>query len=553
MEELSCQSTYVTHSHVRVVDSQLDQLQLPEVNATSGAVQNAGITENIHDQHWAQVDQLRASIKSLSTASASRILLHPTTLRDILRVTQHSQATESATLGLHHDIVGEKSPQLQELEWLLVSKVTAQTYGLILNVLLEQIIPLSGDIWYWDEVLGTYANTGLYTVQSSPHVFWKWSQEVYRDARQRLQSIHGESDQQSQMSLSLSDRWARFYGLVKDSMREHSLANVQSKILSPLTVCRTEVKFKQRQLKRLREMSASSLGILMNEALMFETDDEVSVHSDTTSQAREEWRTVVSKSIALMETVLRNVTQIELGSSEFEDTVFEHFMDDPETAQQEATSLQLPSDPAKLAKRLEELLGTHLPTHISTARTIVQQHGKPSLIVRYWIPGLLLFLSSSTLLRLFFNRKTEIKMWIQDLGTTTQDFWYNWVVEPLKRVIATIRHDEDSEVALMSKGSLEGDRASLERMVVEFAKDNPPNGTVLSDAEVAEIRVKVKEGDLTPVLKAYEKDLRKPFAGAIRGDLIRALLIQTQKTKVDIEVAVSGIDALLKSQELVFG
>jgi len=144
-------------------------------------------------------------------------------------------------------------------------------------------------------------------------------------------------------------------------------------------------------------------------------------------------------------------------------------------------------------------------------------------------------------------------MWIQDLGTTTQDFWYNWVVEPLKRVIATIRHDEDSEVALMSKGSLEGDRASLERMVVEFAKDNPPNGTALSNAEVAEIRVKVKEGDLTPVLKAYERDLRKPFAGAIRGDLIRALLIQTQKTKVDIEVAVSGIDALLKSQELVFG
>lgn len=541
---------------MRVVDSQLDQLQLPEVNATSGAAQNAGITGNIHDWHWARVDLLRVAIKSLSTASASRVLLHPTTLRDILNVVQPSHATESATLDINHDLAGEKSSQLQELEWLLVSKVTAQTYGLILNVLLEQIIPLSRDIWYWDEVLGSYTNTGLYTVQSSPQGFWKWSKEVYRDARQRLRSIHGASDEKSQISLSLSDRWAQFYGLVKDSMREHSLANVQSKILSPLTVCRAEVKLKQRRLKRLREMSASSLGILMNEALMFETDDEVSVHSvhsDTTSQAREEWRTVVSKSIALMETVLRNVTQIELGSSDFEDTVFEHFMDDPETVQQEPTNLQLPSEPAKLANRLEELLGTHLPTHISTARTIVEQHGKPSLIVRYWIPGLILFLSSSTLLRLFFNRKAEIKMWIQDLGTTTQDFWYNWVVEPLKRVIATIRHDEDSEVALMSKGSLEGDRASLERMVVEFAKDNSPNGAILSDAEVVEIRVKVKEGDLTPVLKAYEKDLRKPFAGAIRGDLIRALLIQTQKTKVDIEVAVSGIDALLKSQELVFG
>jgi hypothetical protein len=41
--------------------------------------------------------------------------------------------------------------------------------------------------------------------------------------------------------------------------------------------------------------------------------------------------------------------------------------------------------------------------------------------------------------------------------------------------------------------------------------------------------------------------------GTVRGDLVRALLIQIQKTKVDVEVAISGIDTLLKSQELVFG
>jgi nuclear-control-of-ATPase protein 2 len=41
--------------------------------------------------------------------------------------------------------------------------------------------------------------------------------------------------------------------------------------------------------------------------------------------------------------------------------------------------------------------------------------------------------------------------------------------------------------------------------------------------------------------------------GAVRGDLVRSLLIQVQKTKVDLEVAMTGIDSLLKSQELVFG
>jgi nuclear-control-of-ATPase protein 2 len=35
--------------------------------------------------------------------------------------------------------------------------------------------------------------------------------------------------------------------------------------------------------------------------------------------------------------------------------------------------------------------------------------------------------------------------------------------------------------------------------------------------------------------------------------LIRALLIELKKTKVDVEIAMGGIDSMLKSQELLFG
>src|SRR5439155_1779728 len=109
--------------------------------------------------------------------------------------------------------------------------------------------------------------------------------------------------------------------------------------------------------------------------------------------------------------------------------------------------------------------------------------------------------------------------------------------------------------------SLKADMESLERMVIDFAIDNPAtsapdnaaNVTRLSDEQVVVLRSNIKEGDITPVLKVYERDLKKPISGAIRGELVRALLIQIQKTKVDVEVAISGIDSLLKSQELVFG
>ena len=90
-------------------------------------------------------------------------------------------------------------------------------------------------------------------------------------------------------------------------------------------------------------------------------------------------------------------------------------------------------------------------------------------------------------------------------------------------------------------------------MVVDFAAENPEGGKAYTEAQLADIRSKVKEGDLTPVLRAYEQEMKSPIVRAVTGNLIQALLIQIQKTKVDVEVAIGGIDSLLKSQELLFG
>jgi nuclear-control-of-ATPase protein 2 len=163
-------------------------------------------------------------------------------------------------------------------------------------------------------------------------------------------------------------------------------------------------------------------------------------------------------------------------------------------------------------------------------------------------------MSSSASLRLLLRRQDEIIQWIVNIGATIVDFGSNWVVEPIHKLVGTIRHDEKSEIAIMSKNSLLADRASLERMVIDFVRDRPdPDQSHMLGEDTTAITNAVKEGDLTPVLRAYERDLRSPLVGTVRGDLIRALLIQIQKTKVDVEIAISGINALLKSQELVFG
>ena len=511
-------------------------------------------TPNIHliasQKHdLTRVIKLQDAIKSLATTSSSQPLLTKYRLKLVLE--QALQVEELGTAEVNDEIRAYQN----DLEWLFIGKATAQTYGIVLNSFLDQILPLGNDIWYWDDVLGSYAYSSLYTLQTSPLRVWAWSKDVYHDALERFLSPgvtstgDGENDDERLERPSKPAGWARFYDLVKDSIRDRSMLDMHTRFMSPLTQCRIDARRKQRQLKKLREMSASGLGVLMYEGMSFDTDEANSVSSKNADDASsDEWKSIVSKSVTLMETVLDNVTGLDTRVTDFEDVVF---------AKVERVSPISDPDgprPAALAKYLLRVLDNHIPDYIAASNGLVEENGRPSRLIRYWIPVTLFMFSSSTMLRLLFNRKAKILRWVRDLGATTRDFWYNWVVEPIKKVIGTIRHDKDSEIAIMSKESLKGDRSSLERMVVDFAVDNPNNGSgsPLSEAEIEVVRAKVREGDLTPVLKAYERDLRKPFLGTVRGDLVRALLIQIQKTKVDVEVAVGGIDALLKSQELVF-
>lgn len=419
-------------------------------------------------------------------------------------------ATLSQTLGASatsSDEARVHSTQLQELEWLLISKAATQTYGIILNALLEQTIPLSNEIGYWDQVLGSYRYAGLYTVQTSPIRLWYWANDIFGDAWERLQSVQSSGEDEGQKRvLSVIERWRHFYALVKDSVRDRSLADMRSELWSPLTMSRLEARSKRCHLKRLREMSASGLGILMDEGMVFDAVEEAPVSTKLSSNSKEEWRSVVSKSISLMDMVLQNIHTLELGAGEFEETVFTSVDDDAQHSQHHSTAKQSLTRIVRLAGRLQEILRVHMPTHISTFTELASEYGRPSRSVRYWLPVLTLFLSSGTLLRILVKWEAEIIVWIRAFGTTSIDFWSNWVVEPTKKVIRTIRHDKDSEIAIMSRESLKGDRDSLERMVVDFARDNPNTvtGLPLSDAEISVIRAKVREGDLTPVLRAYE-------------------------------------------------
>jgi hypothetical protein len=87
---------------------------------------------------------------------------------------------------------------------------------------------------------------------------------------------------------------------------------------------------------------------------------------------------------------------------------------------------------------------------------------------------------------------------------------------------------------------------SLERMVVDFAKKQYPD---IPELVVIE---QVRQGDATLILQRYEEELKSPLKNVLLGDLVSMLLIQVQKSKVDLEAAMMAMDRLLKANELNF-
>lgn len=256
--------TNVLSSQVRRIDSQLDRLQLSTTQP--GESFSTLTAEEAHNPiKAARITHLQGLIKSLSTttASAKSSLVPGSKILETLQRADLSSGCSTCEqwFGQSHseggpptgeDARGTTSYE-HELEWLLIGKATTQAYGQVLNTILEQTIPLEDDIWYWDDVLSTYRFAGLYSIQTSPIRLWKWSQEIYHDVRSR--------------GGQLADGWTKFYSLVKDSVQERSIANIQRRVISPLALVRNEGRKKRAALRKIRLLNANALGVLLGEGL----------------------------------------------------------------------------------------------------------------------------------------------------------------------------------------------------------------------------------------------------------------------------------------------
>ncbi|EGV62332.1 Nuclear control of ATPase protein 2 [Yamadazyma tenuis] len=178
-------------------------------------------------------------------------------------------------------------------------------------------------------------------------------------------------------------------------------------------------------------------------------------------------------------------------------------------------------------------------------RLAAVQSLEPGFWTRYWIPLVLAVLIGPTLSFKVVRNRSRILDWLNNnVRDVAVGFYDNWLIKPVGDVINIIKQDSN---IIAAKESLNSSVSSLERMVRDYITDNH------IPVQEVDLKHQLELGDLTLIMSKYEKEMKSPVRNLVNGTLIRSLLIQIQKTKVDGDLVINGIDKLMKSQQLLLG
>ncbi|XP_027329358.1 protein DGS1, mitochondrial isoform X2 [Abrus precatorius] len=180
---------------------------------------------------------------------------------------------------------------------------------------------------------------------------------------------------------------------------------------------------------------------------------------------------------------------------------------------------------------------------------LVIKHRKPRKVTQYWIRytcgAVGLSVCSIWLLRHSrFMGSSDLDNWIEEAKDSTVGFFKDHVEQP----ILSIRDELFETFRKRHQGIMDLEEVqltsnSLHRMLLAFSEQTkgqkfPVNA---SDQEMLEI-----------VMDRYEKELMHPIQNLLSGELARAMLIQVQKLKLDIETAMLELNQILRANEINF-
>ncbi|PWN35293.1 NCA2-domain-containing protein [Meira miltonrushii] len=539
---------------VRKQSSRLDSIQ----DHLSGSLRTPA-SEGEDDAKTQELVRVESSFNSQITQSKS--LLDQKQLNEALNTLSSSRLSNESSILLLPQSNGQvdvASDQVALFELISAARLTYSVYGLVLDDLLNQAETVNDQAWYWTEVEEDPIQTITYLVQTLPERIINLAVAIGKklgettlaplsSASQDRSLSHEERHRRAELSFN-TETLRRSWNIIRESpvlaigaLFPLSVNEDTSSASNSFETFNRKKKSKKPQLVSAARI-LTPLGLTRHEARskrgkLIKQRDEMAIKVGTLSQALSE--------VDARDT--KNISAVDLQNE-----LWERVKEMQNALQVQDTSEASTSSSKDLSSSLHELVNyqisqqrKHVDFLLSSAPVGL---GLPTRLARLW-PALVLGpVVSLVAIRLVTRSWDTIVAKAQDARETVKGFAVNWVYDPCIKLLDTIRTG-DQEGMIISPESLNSDLQSLERMVSDFSAEKYG----ISGPELDEVAARVREGDLTTVLRIYETELKSPLKSAISGSLIRSLLIQIQKVKVDIAVAMRGVDQLLKSQQLLFG
>lgn len=532
---------------------QSPQLDNPEV-------QDAVNKLEVVQSSFSEISALVMELKNPSTSSQSSVKLNSKTIglkkvTKLLEPFKNGSVVKSVSYQLQtSSAAGVISVQelkiVTKLEELISLYALVALYQVILTNLLKSTLPLSDDLLYWELTSSTSWRILLYSLQTLPLRTESLAAHVFEDfkaaAAPNVESLNISIPQFITTNFpgfqNTYKLFIHYKNLIVNSFYNNLIAN-NVKGFYKFLGSRNRQHVGLLGHRRMKPTIKNYLNVLLG-APFNSIVQELENKKETTRTLHDQ----NAKDLGSLLRTVPNFKESKPDSQRVEDGI-------KDLQSYLSSSTTVSND---IFTGLYELSSTIIPESKTSLSSKTTSFKKPSFLVRYW-PILLatLLYGPRTVASAVANREAVILFIQKNVIDTISGFWNNWILKPVNNILSTIRHDDNSEISIMSQKSLDSDLDSLKRMVIEYTIENSPEykGMKSTDIELLkhELDTMVSSGDLTPMMKGYEEDIKKPIKNLVSGRLPRALLIQLQKTKVDGAVAISGIDKLLKSQELVFG
>lgn len=139
-----------------------------------------------------------------------------------------------------------------------------------------------------------------------------------------------------------------------------------------------------------------------------------------------------------------------------------------------SSSSNLPSTPpptsADFAHSLSYLLTRTLVDHTAANKTALEPLRRPPFLTRTWPYLLSIPVASLVIGRIAYNSRETLTRWAREAGETVKGFLLDWVVEPVRGILETVRGGEGGGMSIMGKESLKSDLGVSQSCLFSWAR-----------------------------------------------------------------------------------